>query len=147
MKSRVAKVIYCAAVVPEQGKPTADENEQYGGMIRQAIAGTADATVPGDLGVIQNMLMPGDPVALREFVSQLLLPQPGGYMTDSLDLPPVTTVGLDTAYVMCAHDIALARPGAEFAGRLGVDPVVIPGNHMTMLTHPDIVTDALLSVL
>jgi pimeloyl-ACP methyl ester carboxylesterase len=147
LKSRVAKVIYFAAVVPEQGKPMVDENEPYGGMIRRAIAATADATVPVGLDVVQSVLMPGDPVPLQEFVSQLLLPQPGGYMTDSLDLPPVTKVGLDAAYVMCADDIALARPGAEFAGRLGVDPVVIPGNHMTMLTHPDIVTDALLSVL
>ena len=80
-------------------------------------------------------------------ISQLLLPQPGGYMTDSLDLPPVTKIGLDAAYVLCADDIALARPGAEFAARLGVDPLVIPGNHMTMLTQPAIVADALLAML
>jgi pimeloyl-ACP methyl ester carboxylesterase len=40
-----------------------------------------------------------------------------------------------------------ARPGTEFAARLGVDPLVIPGNHMAMLTQPAIVADALLSVL
>jgi hypothetical protein len=84
---------------------------------------------------------------LQELISQLLLPQPGGYMTDSLDLPPVTEIGLDAAYVLCADDIALARPGTEFAARLGVDPLVISGNHMTMLTQPAIVADALLSVL
>jgi hypothetical protein len=48
-----------------------------------------------------------------------MLPQPGGYMTGSLDLPPVTKIGLDAAYVLCADDIALARPGAEFAAVTG----------------------------
>jgi hypothetical protein len=43
--------------------------------------------------------------------------------------------------------MGLPRPGAEFAARLGVDPLVIPGNHLTMLTQPAIVADALLSVL
>jgi pimeloyl-ACP methyl ester carboxylesterase len=147
LAGRVAKVIYFSAVVPEQGKSMADENEQYGEIIRQAITASPDATVPVGLDAVQGVLMPGDPVSLQELVSQLLLPQPGGYMTDSLDLPPVTKIGLDAAYVLCADDIALARPGAEFAARLGVDPLVIPGNHLTMLTQPAIVADALLAVL
>jgi hypothetical protein len=77
-------------------------------------------------------------------VSRLLLPQPGGYMTGSLDLPPVTQIGMDAAYVLCADDNALARPGTEFAARLGVDPLVIAGTHMSMLTTPDTVAEALL---
>ncbi|HUN33612.1 MAG TPA: alpha/beta hydrolase [Trebonia sp.] len=147
LAGRVAKVIYFSAVVPEQGKPMVDENEQYAGMIRQAIAVTRDGTVPVGLDAVQGVLMPGDPAPLQELVSQLLLPQPGGYMTDSLDVPPVTKIGLDAAYVLCGNDIALARPGSEFAGRLGVEPVVIPGNHMTLLTQPAVVADALVSVL
>jgi pimeloyl-ACP methyl ester carboxylesterase len=147
LASRVAKVIYFSAVVPEQGKSMADENEQYGGIIRQAITASPHATVPLGLDAVQGVLMPGDPAPLQELVSQLLLPQPGGYMTGSLDLPPVTTIGLDTAYVLCADDSALARPGAEFAARLGVSPLVVPGNHMMMLTHPAIVADALVSLL
>jgi pimeloyl-ACP methyl ester carboxylesterase len=147
LAGRVAKVIYFSAVVPEQGKSMVDENEQYAAIIRQAIAATPHGTVPADLGMVQSVLMPGDPAPLQELVSQLLLPQPGGYMTDSLDLPPVTKIGLEAAYVLCADDIALARPGAEFAARLGVDPLVIPGNHMTLLTQPAAVADALLAVL
>ena len=147
LASRVSKVIYFSAVVPEQGKSMLDENEQYGEIIRQAIAATPDGTIPVGLDAVQGVLMPGDPPPLQELVSQLLLPQPGGYMTGSLDLPPVTKIGLDAAYVLCADDIALARPGAEFAARLCVDPLVIPGNHMTMLTRPAIVADALVSLL
>lgn len=147
LADRVAKVIYFSAVVPEQGRPMIDENEQYAEIIRQAIAASPDGTAPADLGVVQHVLMPGDPAPLQEFVSRLVLPQPGGYLTGRLDLPPVTKIGLDAAYVLCADDIALARPGVEFAARLGVDPLVIPGNHMTLLTQPAAVADALLSVL
>lgn len=50
----------------------------------------------------------------------------------SLDLPRVTEIGVDAAYVLCADDSALARPGTGFAARLGVDSLVIPGTHMTM---------------
>ncbi|WP_194894305.1 alpha/beta fold hydrolase [Catenulispora pinisilvae] len=142
---RVAKVIYFSAVVPERGMSMLDENEHYGEMIRQAIKATPDATVPLDLDAVRNVLMPGDPAPLQELVSRLLLPQPGGYMTGSLDLPPVTEIGVDAAYVLCADDSALARPGTEFAARLGVDPLVLPGTHMTMLTRPDTVAEALLS--
>jgi pimeloyl-ACP methyl ester carboxylesterase len=147
LAGRVSKVIYFSAVVPEPGTPMADENEQYGAIIRQSIEASPDASVLLGLGEVQGMLMPGDPAPIQELVSRLLVPQPGGYMTDSLDLPPVTKAGVDAAYVLCADDIALARPGTEFAARLGVDPLVIPGNHMTMLTQPATVADALLAVL
>jgi pimeloyl-ACP methyl ester carboxylesterase len=147
LASRVTKVIYHSAVVPQQGKSMADENEQYAEIIRQMIAASPDGSVPVGLDAVQGSLMPGDPAPLQELVSRMLLPQPGGYMTGSLDLPPVTKIGLDAAYVLCADDVALARPGAEFAARLGVDPLVVPGNHMAMLTRPDVVADALVSVL
>jgi pimeloyl-ACP methyl ester carboxylesterase len=77
LASRVAKVIYFAAVVPEQGKSMADENAQYGEIIRQAIAASPDGTIPVGLDAAQGVLMPGDPAPLQELVSQLLLPQPG----------------------------------------------------------------------
>jgi len=31
------------------------------------------------------------------------------------------------------------RPGTEFAERLGVEPILIPGGHMTLLTDPETV--------
>lgn len=68
--------------------------------------------------------MPGDPAPLQELVSQLLLPQPGGYMTGSLDLPPVTEIGLDAAYVLCAGDIAVSRLSMAEVVRGGTPPSV-----------------------
>jgi hypothetical protein len=43
--------------------------------------------------------------------------------------------------------VALGRPGIEFAARLGADPLVAPRNHMALLTRPDIVADALISLI
>jgi len=147
LAGRVAQVVYVSAVVPEQGRSMVDENEQYAAIIRQAIAASPDHTVPLAPEMVQGVLMPGDPAPLQELAAQLMLPQPGGYMTDSLDVPPVTKIGLDAAYVLFADDIALARPGTEFAARLGVEPLLVPGNHMAMLTRPDLVADALVSLL
>lgn len=147
LAGRVTKVIYHSAVVPERGRSMADENGQYGEIIRQAVAASPDSTISIGLDAVQGSLMAGDPAPLQELVSRMLVPQPGGYMLDSVDLPPVTKTGLDVAYVLCADDFALARPGAEFAARVGVDPVVVPGNHMKLLTRPEIVADALISVL
>ena len=59
LAGRVSKVIYFSAVVPEQGTPMVDENEQYGGIIRQAIAATPEAVVPVGLDAVRGVLMPG----------------------------------------------------------------------------------------
>ncbi|HJP78958.1 MAG TPA: alpha/beta fold hydrolase [Pseudonocardiaceae bacterium] len=107
LASRVTKVIYHSAVVPEQGKSMADENWQYGEIIRQAVAASPDSTVSIGLDAVQGGLMAGDPTPVQELVSRMLVPQPGRYMLDSLDLPPVTKIGLDAAYVLCADDVAL----------------------------------------
>jgi pimeloyl-ACP methyl ester carboxylesterase len=40
-----------------------------------------------------------------------------------------------------------ARPGTEFAARLGVPPVLLPGGYMTLLSRPAVVADALVSLL
>jgi len=43
-------------------------------------------------------------------------------------------------------DRALARPGTEFAARIGLTPMMVPGGHESMLTRPDEVTTALLKI-
>jgi hypothetical protein len=37
------------------------------------------------------------------------------------------------------------RPGAEFAARLGLKPVMVPGTHEGLLAHPDEVANAILN--
>ncbi|WP_243755171.1 alpha/beta fold hydrolase [Paractinoplanes brasiliensis] len=141
---RVAKVIYYSAVVPARGVGMADENAAYGEIIRASIAGTPDGTVPLAVDAIRAGLMPGEPPELQELVAGLVLPQPGAYMTEALDVPAVTEAGLSAAYLLGADDKSLARPGEEFAGRLGQEPVIVPGAHMALLSRPADIAEALL---
>ena len=73
------------------------------------------------------------------------MPQPGGYFLDPLDADDVTTLGVPAAYDLSEDDRALARPDAEFASRIGLTPVLVPGGHESMLTRPDEVAKALLT--
>ena len=140
---RVSKVVYYNAVVPSIGMSMADENDTYGRLIRQAVAAHPDLGVPIAFDSVRNGLRQDEPGEVQRLVYEMLVPQPGGYMVDPSDVEPVTAAGLEAEYVLGEHDISLARPGAEFAARLGVDPVMVPGSHMAMLTRPDDVAPAL----
>ncbi|MFE5114145.1 alpha/beta fold hydrolase [Streptomyces sp. NPDC056663] len=147
LAGRVRRVVYYNAVVPERGVSMAEENEAYGSVIRESVAATSDGTVPLTLDAVRYGLMQGEPEELQELVFSLTLPMPGGYMTDALDVPPVTAAGLDASYVLGTDDTSLARPGAEFAARLGVEPSMVPGGHMALLNHPEGIAAALLKLL
>ncbi|GAA4665311.1 MULTISPECIES: alpha/beta fold hydrolase [Amycolatopsis] len=145
LAGRVSKVIYYNALVPARGVPLVDENEDYATMIRTAI----DASPDGTISVVPEqvpLLLPDVSEEARRLFFELLVPQPGHYFLDALDVPDVTAIGLPAAYVLSENDLALARPGTEFAARLGLTPVMVPGGHESMLTHPDEVTRALLAV-
>jgi len=81
-----------------------------------------------------------------DLLFELLLPRPGGYFLDPIDVGDVTTLGVPAGYILSEDDRALARPGTEFAARIGLTPVMVPGGHDSMLTRPDEVTEALLKM-
>lgn len=145
LAKRISKVIYYSSVVPAAGVGMADENEAYGRQIRAAVAALPDQAVPLPIEAIRAGLMPGEPAEVQDLVGALVLPQPGGYMLDALELPPVTEIGLSAAYLLGADDRSLARPGDEFAARLGVSPVVVPGGHMALLTRPAEIAAAIMA--
>ncbi len=144
---RVSHVIYYNAVVPARGVSMADENAEIGQFVRASIAASPEGTVPFPLDAVRMVLMQDAPTELQHLVFAMMLPTPGGYMVDALDVPAVTEIGLDAAYVLGVDDRSLARPGAEFAARLGVEPLLVPGSHMALLTHPESVADAFVSLL
>lgn len=146
LKDRVVRVVYCSAVVPQRGVAMADENEQVGAAMRAAIEQTPDNTVPTPPEVIAGLYMQDAP-ELAPLVANMMLPQPSRYVLEALDVPPVTEVGIPASYVLGQDDIALARPGAEFAARVGVEPVMVPGGHLALLTRPDEVAQALLDLV
>jgi pimeloyl-ACP methyl ester carboxylesterase len=143
LKDRISRVIYYNAVVPAPGIPMIDENESYAQMLRAAI----DASPDGSISVVLEqmpVLMHDQPEVLQKLVFELLVPQPGGYFLDALDGPDVTALGVPATYILGEDDRTLARPGAEFAARIGLTPVMIPGSHETFLTRPDEVAEAIL---
>ena len=142
---RIAKVIYYGAVVPAPGAGMADENPGYGEAIRASIRAIPDGTVPLPLEAIRAGLMPGESPELQELVAGLALPQPGGYLTDALDVPAVTDIGGPAAYLLGADDRSLARPGGEFAARLGLRPTAVPGGHMALLSRPSEIAEAVIA--
>jgi len=136
--------LYDNAVVLARGTAMVDENAGYAALTRAAIAASPDGTI----GLVREqvpMLMPEADEQARDLFFELLVPQPGGYFLDPLDADDVTTLGVPAAYVLSEDDRALARPGAEFASRIGLTPVLVPGGHESMLTRPDEVAKALLA--
>lgn len=141
---RIRQVVYYNALVPTRGRPLIDENPDYSAMIRAAIAASPDgsvAVVPEQL----PLLLPEGSADAHRLLFELLVPQPGAYYTEALDVDEVTTAGIPAAYLLSENDLVLARPGAEFAARLGLEPVLVPGGHESMLTDPDAVAQAILA--
>ena len=144
LTGRVTKIIFYSALVPARGVPLAEENPAYARMIRDDIASSPDGTT----AITREqapLLIPGAPEPAIDLLFELLEPTPGHYYTDALDLPDLTTLDIGLAYLLSEDDQVLARPGAEFAARLGLTPVMLPGGHDGMLSHPDEVAKALLS--
>ncbi|MFI5838766.1 alpha/beta fold hydrolase [Catenuloplanes sp. NPDC051500] len=143
LPDRIAEVVYFSAVVPEPGVSQVDElPAEMGGFVRATIE--AEGVVPIGFDALQAVLLPDEPEPVQRVIHELLVPHPGHYFTDTLDVPQVTSIGLTARYVLAERDLALAKPGAEFAARLGLTPTTVPGGHEALLTHPDDVAKALL---
>jgi pimeloyl-ACP methyl ester carboxylesterase len=148
LASRLSKVIYYNAYVPARGKSTIDElPPEQADFVRKLAESSPTRAVDPSLEFVQLLLMQGEPEQAQRLLWELLVPQPGKYGEDALDVPEVGTLGVPVAYVLSEEDRALGRPdaGAKFAARLGVAPIMVPGSHESLLTHPDEVAQALLT--
>jgi pimeloyl-ACP methyl ester carboxylesterase len=144
---RIAGAVFHSAFVPTRGVSMDEAFSKEGaGEVRDAILATEDQTVIVTIDTARQFLMPGEPEPLQRLVFDLMVPQTGGYMLDTLDVEDVTALGIPAAYTLAEDDIALAEPGAVLAARVGAEPVMTPGTHEAMLAHPDEVAKAILSV-
>ncbi|MET9252022.1 hypothetical protein [Nonomuraea sp. NPDC003709] len=132
---RLAKIVYFNAFVPARGVPFVDENQDYAAILRAAIDASPDGSVSVTFEQVP-MLVPELPEAAQRLFHELLVPQPGAYFLQALDVDDVTTLGLPAAYVLSENDLALARPGDELAARIGLTPLMVPGGHQSMLSTP-----------
>jgi pimeloyl-ACP methyl ester carboxylesterase len=144
--NRVSKVVFYNGVIPEPGKSAVDDAEPAGrDLLLQMIAKSPSGSVEAAPEFVEQLFLPGEPPELQRLVGELLSPQPGGYFLDVLDAPDVITLGIATAYIVSENNHQAPRSGQAFAARLGVEPIVVPGTHNSMLTHPDEVTEAILT--
>jgi pimeloyl-ACP methyl ester carboxylesterase len=145
--SRLSKVIYYNAFVPARGKSTRDEfPPEQAELVWKQIESSPTRTWAPSLEIVQLALMQGEPEQSQRLLLELLVPQPGNYGGDALDVPQVGTLGVPVAYVLSEDDRGLGRPdaGEAFAARLGAEPIMVPGTHESLLTHPDELAQALL---
>ena len=146
LAGRLAAIAFFSAFIPVRGQSMAEAmGAEMAGYLRSTIEQSPEGTIEVDFASFQAMLMPDEPEALQRLVHDQLTPQPGGYMTDALDVEGVTSLGLPITYVLAERDRALAAPGVELAARAGVEPILVPGTHEALLTHPDEVAKALLT--
>ncbi|MFC4587655.1 alpha/beta fold hydrolase [Sphaerisporangium corydalis] len=146
LRGTVSKVVYYSAQVPLPGRSMLDDNPpQAAAWLRELIEDSPTRSIPPTLEFVQGLFMQGVEQQTQRLVAELLTPQPGGYFLDALDDPGVSEPGVPALYILGQDDRALPRPGAEFAARLGLEPVMVPGTHEGMLTHPDEITKAILN--
>ncbi|MFC4533608.1 alpha/beta fold hydrolase [Sphaerisporangium dianthi] len=145
LAGRVAGLVYYSAFVPRPGVSLLGENPPENvALLRSLAEASPTRSIPMNLEFVRQLLMQGAAEDVQRLVTELLTPQPSGYWEDALDIPEVTALGIPARYVLSEEDHALPRPGTEFAARLGVEPVMVPGTHESLLTHPDEVAKALL---
>lgn len=147
---RVARIVFVDAYVPLEGVALNDEQpEANRGFVRGAVEAAPDHALPLPFEAFAQVMFPGVSTDAQRLLFELLAPQPGRYFLDPLHDVDLVAAGIPAAYVLAEEDTVggLPLPGATFARRAGVEPVMVPGGHMALMTHPDEVAAAVLAAL
>jgi pimeloyl-ACP methyl ester carboxylesterase len=148
LTGRVSKAVFFSAMVPACGNNALDElPPERAAYVRSAQESSPEyAWAPG-LEFVQAALLQDAPEEAQRFLWEMLLPQPGFYGEDVLDMPSVTDNGIPAAYLLAQDDRGLGSPnaGERFAARLGLSPEMVPGTHEAPITHPDELARAILA--
>lgn len=146
LTGRIAKLVYFSALIPVPGRSLIDDNPpESAALLRTMIESSPTGSIaPSPMFVQQLFLQDAEP-GTQQLVAELLTPTPGGYFLDAPELPDPISLGLPMLYLLAEDDHAMPRPGAEMAARLGLTPVLVPGNHDSLLTHPDDLAKAILT--
>ncbi|MFI5625869.1 alpha/beta fold hydrolase [Nocardioides sp. NPDC051685] len=144
---RVAKVVYWSAFVPAAGVPLYDEcPPHYQELFTTLAAASGNNTISMPLEVLQGGFVQDASEDVQKLVHSLLGPQPMQYFTATVE-PLDQSHPFEAVYLLSEDDIGLP-PGeygwARFAGRLGVEPVLVPGSHEALLTRPADLAEAFL---
>jgi pimeloyl-ACP methyl ester carboxylesterase len=149
LPDRVRRLIYWNAFVPADGRPLLEEiPPEHAEMFEQLAEASCVNGVTLPFEAWQSTFIQDAKEPVQRLVHSLLVPQPLGYFTDGLDVPPVSSLGVPASYVYSTEDIALP-PGElgwapRFPDRLGVSALEVPGSHESCFTRPNELADALL---
>lgn len=142
---RLSHIVFFSAFIPRRGESMADA---LGPDVAAWMHATAEAAPDGTIGMdyetFSTRLMQDGPDDLKRLIYNQLLPTPGQYVFDALDVDGVDTLGVPITYLLAEQDIALAAPGVALAARVGVAPIMVPGTHEALLTHPEELANAIL---
>jgi pimeloyl-ACP methyl ester carboxylesterase len=144
---KVSKVVFYSAFVPVPGGSMVEDNyiPEGAAMLRRLIAASPNRAIAPPVDAARGDFMQDVADAAQRLVAERLTPLPGNYFLDRLDAPPVTELGIPALYILSEDDHTLPWPGTEYAARLGLEPVMVPGTHEGLLTHPDEVAKAILN--
>lgn len=137
-----AALVYVSAMIPRPGEPPGDWWEATGCAEAQRAAAQAGGYDPDDMDALfYNGVDPAvvaDVVEREQSETPMAAPWPG------TALPQVPT-----RFVLFADDRFFPEPFMRrtVAQRLGVEPDVMPGGHMAMLSHPRDLADRLVEAL
>jgi hypothetical protein len=142
----VSRGIFYNALIPVPGLSMVNDTPPPNAWILQELAAASpNRTITLSLALVHHLLIQDVAVDAQRLLSELTTPQPAGYFFDAFDGPDVATLRIPLTYILSEHDHAMQRPGTELASRLGVEPVMVPGTHDSMLTHADAVAKAILA--
>ncbi|MFF5052911.1 alpha/beta hydrolase [Micromonospora sp. NPDC000663] len=145
LRERLTHLAFFSAFIPRSGESMASAlGPQTAAWIRATAEASPGGTIDLDFETLSTRLMQDEPAVLQRMVFEQLTPHPGGYVLDAWEGEDLRTLGVPMTYLLAERDIALAAPGSELASRLGVEPVMVPGTHEALLTHPDELAGALL---
>jgi pimeloyl-ACP methyl ester carboxylesterase len=146
LAGRVTEIIYYNAHIPLRNRSQLDDIPVAdAAVVRRLIETSPQGAMAAPFEMVQHMFFQDAAEQAQLLLTELLTPQPGAYFIDAVDVPSVAELGIPCRYILGDQDHALFRPGAEFAARLGLAPIMVPGTHQGLLTHPDDVSQAILT--
>ncbi|OBA62077.1 hypothetical protein A5647_08800 [Mycobacterium sp. 1100029.7] len=145
LRCRVREIVYLNAHIPLRDTAQVDDIPPAAAtMVRELIDSSPTRSMAAPLEMVQQMFLQRAAEDTQRMLYELLTPQPGAYFLEGLDVPNVAELGINCRYLLGEDDQALFCPGTELAARIGLEPVMVPGPHQNLLTHPDDVAQAIL---
>lgn len=141
-RSRIARLVFLAAVVPAHGRSIAETNmtAPARAALRAQITGRGDGTFHHSAETAwarwMGDLPRADPRVARAIAR--LTPQAARPFFERVDLRRFDTLAIPRTYIRCLRDAAvIPSRAAATAARLGVTPVDLDCAHDPMLSQPD----------